>query len=392
MQRRLLLFAAALCVACAAPTAFAGGQTEKAGGAGQVSGQTPGAVDPWILQMREGLEKYRGTITFEGELGQKPNWDSEVVLTNAEVQKIRGGNFTAVFNPNGFQADHTDVMISAIRDVFSHLGMKLLATTDSQNDPTKQISDIETMLALKPSVVITGPIDPVSSVEVYRRVVDSGAKLVIWSNVPQGFVHGKDYVGVVTANAQGLGRYPVEVLAKNIGKNAEVGMMFFDVKFWIVNLIDGIVEQTIKTDYPGLSLVGKAGYTDPNKAFDVASAMILQHPKIQGIYGDWNLAANGAADAAKQAGRDDIKITCFGVDRPTLIRILKKENIISTVSDNPYHLGFNLALLAGYGVINKPAPEYTIVPSMPITADNMKEVWWLTERRPLPDDIAAFIK
>jgi ribose transport system substrate-binding protein len=169
-------------------------------------------------------------------------------------------------------------------------------------------------------------------------------------------------------------------------------MMFFDVQFWIVNLIDSIVEETVINDYPNLKLVAKGGYTDPYKAFDVATAMILQHPNIEGIYGDWNLAATGAADAAQQAGRDDIKITCFAVNRPTLIKILKGENFIGTVSDNPYHLGFNLVLLAGYGVIDKPAPEYTIVPSMQITAENMEEIWWLTQRRQLPEEVKQFIK
>ena len=163
--------------------------------------------------------------------------------------------------------------------------------------------------------------------------------------------------------------------------------MFFDVQFWIVNLIDSIVEETIKNDYPGLDLVAKAGYTDPYKAIEVASGMIIQNPGIEGIYGEWNLAAMGAADACKENNRPDIKITCFGVDRPTLIEILDGGNIVGTVSDNPYHLGFNLALLAGYGVIDKPAPEYTIAPSVPITADNLQDAWELTTQTALPDEV-----
>jgi ribose transport system substrate-binding protein len=326
-------------------------------------------------------------LTFQGELGQTPTWDTDLVLTVSEVERIKEGKYTAVFNPNGFQGDHTNVMIKAINDAFSKMDMELIAVTDSQNDPAKQISDIETMLALKPDVVITGPIDPVSSAEVYRKVIDSGAKLVIWSNVPQGFEHGKDYVGVVTANAQGLAQFCVSVLADNISGNAEIGMMFFDIKFWIVNLIDSIVEETIKNDYPNLSLVAKSGYTDPYKAIEVASAMLLQNPNIEGIYGEWNLAAMGAADACKDNSRPDIKITCFGVDRPTLIEIIDKGNIVGTVSDNPYHLGFNLALLAGYGVIDKPAPEYTIAPSVPITEENLQKAWELTTHTALPDEV-----
>lgn len=341
----------------------------------------------FITKAREGLEPYRSELTFKGELGQTPTWDTELVLTDSEVEQIKEGKYTAVFNPNGFQADHTNVMIKAINDAFRELDMELLAVTDSQNDPAKQINDIETLLALDPDVVITGPIDPVSSKEVYRKVIDAGAKLVIWSNVPEGFVHGEDYVGVVTANAQGLAEFCVSVLAENVSADAEIGMMYFDVPFWIVNLIDQIVEETIANDYPDLNLVAKAGYTDPYAAVEVASGMIMQNPDIEGIYGEWNLAAMGAADAAKENNRPDIAITCFGVDRPTLIEIIQGGNIVGTVSDNPYHLGFNLALLAGYGVLEKPAPEYTIAPSLPITADNLEEAWELTTKTALPDEI-----
>jgi ribose transport system substrate-binding protein len=371
----------------AAETTAAATTVAETTAAETIVAETVEEIAPFILEAREGLEPFRSDLTFQGELGQTPTWDTDLTLTVSEVEKIKEGKYTAVFNPNGFQGDHTNVMIKAINDAFSKMNMELIAVTDSQNDPAKQISDIETMLALKPDVVITGPIDPVSSAEVYRKVIDSGAKLVIWSNVPQGFEHGKDYVGVVTANAQGLAQFCVSVLADNISTNAEVGMMFFDVKFWIVNLIDKIVEDTLKNDYPNLNLVAKSGYTDPYKAIDVASAMLLQNPNIEGIYGEWNLAAMGAADACKVSNKPDVKITCFGVDRPTLINIIDKGNIVGTVSDNPYHLGFNLALLAGYGVIDKPAPEYTIAPSVPITLENLQEAWELTTHTALPDEV-----
>jgi hypothetical protein len=52
--------------------------------------------------MREGLEEFRGEITFKGELGQTPNWDEKITLTVGELREIRSGSYTAVFNPNRF--------------------------------------------------------------------------------------------------------------------------------------------------------------------------------------------------------------------------------------------------------------------------------------------------
>ena len=34
-------------------------------------------ADPWIIEVREGLEKYRGEIIFDGPQGKTPSWDTE---------------------------------------------------------------------------------------------------------------------------------------------------------------------------------------------------------------------------------------------------------------------------------------------------------------------------
>ena len=41
-------------------------------------------VAPWILEMRKGLEPYRGEINYKGEYGKTPTWDTELVLTSFE--------------------------------------------------------------------------------------------------------------------------------------------------------------------------------------------------------------------------------------------------------------------------------------------------------------------
>ena len=38
----------------------------------------------------------------------------------------------------------------------------------------------------------------VSGAEAFRPAVEAGVQLVFLSNVPEGYVHGTDYVGVVT--------------------------------------------------------------------------------------------------------------------------------------------------------------------------------------------------
>ena len=95
--------------------------------------------------------------------------------------------------------------------------------------------------------------------------------------------------------------------------------------------------------------------------------------------------ATFAADACVQMNRPDIKIGAFGIDAPTLVNILTDGNIIGTTSDDPYHIGANLALLVGYAAIDKKAPFFTITPALPMTKDNLKEIWDIANKIPLPE-------
>jgi ribose transport system substrate-binding protein len=47
------------------------------------------------------------------------------------------------------------------------------------------------------------------------------------------------------------------------------------------------------------------------------------------------------------------------------------------------------ALLAGYGLLDKPAPEYMALPALPVTRDNLLDAWQIVYRRPAPAALTA---
>jgi ribose transport system substrate-binding protein len=348
-------------------------------------------VDPWILEMREGLDQYRGEIRYKGPLGETPTWDTELVLTVREVKKIRKGDYKVAYVMDGSHADHTTSMVKGMRETLEHLGMELVSVYDPVYDAAKEREGVESVMALDPDVVVCGPIDPIVSGESFRLVIEAGKKLVIWSNVPQGYEYGRDYVGVSSAMAQDLGVFTVDLLKKETSGKTEVAFFYFDANFWVVNLIDSMVKEALEKD-PNLVIVEERGYSKDSDVFDLMTAAINRHPNIKRVYAGWMVPASYAADAAAQAGRDDIKVACFGVDRPTLASILTGGNFIGTVSDDPYHLGANLAILAGYGVIEKDAPRFTITPAVPITAESLEDVWAVTQKTPFPEEIGKLLK
>jgi len=347
--------------------------------------------DPWILEMRAGLDQFRGEINYKGEYGATPTWDTELFLTLAEVEQVKKGNaegkkWKVGYVMDASAGDHTNSLLKGMKDVLDHLGMELIGTVDPQFDPAKERAGVENFLVAGADIIIGAPIDATASGESFRPVIDAGKKLVIWSNIPKGYEYGKDYVGVSSAMAQDLGVFTVDIMKKDVTEKTEVAYLYFDQSFWVVNLIDTMVKESLAAE-PNFEVVEELGYGKEADATDLMTAALSRHPNITRVYGGWNVVAQFAADGVKSLGRDDVKIATFGVDEPTLISILQGGNIFGTVSDDPYHLGANLALLAGYAAISKQAPEFTITPAIPVTIDNLEEAWDITQKTPLPESV-----
>lgn len=59
---------------------------------------------------------------------------------------------------------------------------------------------------MKPDILISLVVDPVSGAAAFRPAVEQGSKLVLISNLPSGFEHGKDYAGIVTDDLSQMGK------------------------------------------------------------------------------------------------------------------------------------------------------------------------------------------
>ena len=174
----------------------------------------------------------------------------------------------------------------------------MVARADAQFDPAKQTNDVETALALKPSAILTLIVDPVAGAEAFRRANAAGVKLVLADNGAQGFVAGKDYVGIVTGDHIGMGRAAAQLMNDALGGKGAVGFIYHDAEFFVTNNRDGAFRAVLEKEYPGLVIVDAKGFTAEPQTFDIASAMLQQHPEIKGIYVAWDVAAEGRGRGA----------------------------------------------------------------------------------------------
>ena len=229
------------------------------------TGSTSLANPEVSAQVDAALAALSGQVLSVGPNGETPSGFDSTTLTDAEVAKIKAGTFKAAIVMHYAGNDWSTAQVEGLKSEFTRLGIEVVAVTDANFKPEQQVSDLETVLALKPDLIVSIPTDPVATATAYAQARDAGVKLVFMDNVPAGFVGGKDYVSVVSADNKGNGVVSAHLLAKALGGEGQIGLVFHDADFFVTKQRYEGFKETIAL-YPGIEIVEEKGIGGPDFA------------------------------------------------------------------------------------------------------------------------------
>jgi ribose transport system substrate-binding protein len=322
----------------------------------------------------------------KGPGGESPTPSSAVSLTDAETAKLKEGHYTAALLWHT-SSDFVNAVTAGATDAFKRLGIDVVAQTDAGFDAAKQKSDIETVLAKKPSVILALPLDPTTSAEAFRPAVEAGTKIVLLSNVPSGYKQGKDYVAIVTDDLFQMGKQAADALAAAIGKKGKVAYIYHDAQYYVTNQRDQAFKTTIEKDYPDIKIVAEQGIADPARAEDIGNALLLKNPDLDGIYVTWAEPAEGVLAALRAAGNTHTKIVTLDISEPVALDMVQGGNVAAIVTDQTYELGRAMATVAAYGLLGKEAPPFVVAPAATVTKANVAEGYRTSLHREPPQSV-----
>ena len=310
-----------------------------------------------------------------GPGGEAATPSGEIVLSAGEAAEVQSGEYTAALLWHTAGA-FTDAVSKGARDAFAELGINVIAETNAQFDAAQQANDVETVMAQNPDIIISLVLDPVSGAEAFRPAVDAGVQLVFLSNVPEGYVHGTDYVGVVTDDLAAMGIAAADLLADALGGQGKVGFIFHDAAYYVTNQRDQAFKAWIEAAYPGIEIVDEQGLADPAAAEEIAASLLTRNPDLNGIYAPWSAGpADGVLAALRAAGASDVAVVTLDLDTNVSLDLVEGGNIVGIAADEAYALGRTMALEGAYGLLGKPAPPFTVVPAIKVTADNIVDAY-----------------
>jgi ribose transport system substrate-binding protein len=332
------------------------------------------------------IKSSRTLATTRGPTGQRPTPTSALALRASEIARIRTGHYTAAMAWHE-TSDFVSAVTDGARHEFAQLGIRVVAETSADFDAAKQKSDVETIEARKPSVLLTLPVDRVVTASAYKAAARQGTKIVLLSEVPQGMKYGRDYVNLVTDDLFQMGKRAADALAAAVGDKGTVGYFFHDANHFVTNQRDQAFLRTITTNYPSIKLV-RQGIADPNQSQSEANAVLLEDPGLSGVYVTFSQPpGEGVLAALRANGNTKTKIVSLDLDTLLALDMANRGHTFALIADKPYDLGRAMGISAGYALLGKKAPAFVIGPAMTITRSNLVEGYRESLRRSPPASV-----
>ncbi len=337
------------------------------------------------------IDDLSNTVVSGGQRGEIGVLGSSIKITDEQAAKIKAGNFTVGIAMGWLGDDWASEQLIGLKETFAKYGVKVVAETNANWDDAKQIADLDTIGVLKPSMVVSIPLNGKTTAGAFKKLRAGGAQVVFIDQAVEGMDPGKDYVSIISSDNLALGMYLADEVAKSIGGKGEVGAMYFANDFYVTNLrYEGFIAR-LMAKYPDVKLVTVAGHDNPDKGQEVAQAMLARYPNLNGLYASWSIPAMGAETAAKTAGLDPAKfhIVNENFDQIVAANMAKKGFISGISSQRPYDQGVAEASVGLLALIGEKTPPYVVVPPLAVTRDTLAAGYKTIYRKDLPADMAA---
>ncbi|MCI8317047.1 MAG: substrate-binding domain-containing protein [Lachnospiraceae bacterium] len=311
----------------------------------------------------------------EGPNGEVPESAALLGLTEEEVATLKEGNYTAAIcwhqGGDTYITKHTQF----ITELFAEVGIEVVAVTDAGLSTEQQVADIETVIAMKPDIIIGEPVDAVGTRDAWQKVTDAGIALVFMDASGEGMTAGTDYVGCVSSDNYGNGVIAARLLADAIGGEGKVGMCYRNVNLYPVEQRKIGFMDTMAAEYPDIEIAEATPCEAAVDCEDAMNAMLLKHADLKGAFGWYDEPCVVISAAARTSGKDEFAVTGCDLGEDVALALAQNDMVAGIAAQRIKAQARALAILGCYGILEKEAPAFVAVPGLAVTHDNVVEGW-----------------
>jgi rhamnose transport system permease protein len=217
------------------------------------------------------------------------------------------------------------------------LGVDLLWDGPTDLDPAKQNEVVEAWITKGVDVIAVSVENQAGISTVLRKAREKGIKVITWDADAEK--NARDFL-INQATPQGIGNTLTDEVARIMNNKGEFAIVTASLSAanqneWIKNIQARLAEK-----YPDLKLKAiQPSEGDRDRAFAETQTILKVHPNVKVIMAIAAPAVPGAAEAVKQSGRTDVKVT--GLSLPNMNKPYVKAGVVdSVVLWNTIDLGY----------------------------------------------------
>ena len=209
----------------------------------------------------------------------------------------------------------------------SALGVELLWDGPTDLDPAKQNEVVEAWITRGVDAIAVSVENKEAISTVLRKARAKGIKVVTWDADAEK--DARDFF-VNQATPKGIGYTLTDEAARIMGGKGELAIITASLSAANQNEWIKYIKERLASKYPGMTLVAiQPSDGDRDRAFSETQTVLKVHPKVKLIMAIAAPAVPGAAEAVKQSGRTDVKVT--GLSLPNMCRPYIKSGVIESI-------------------------------------------------------------
>jgi len=207
------------------------------------------------------------------------------------------------------------------------LGVQLLWDGPTDLDPAKQNEVVEAWITRGVDAIAVSVENKEAISTVLRKARQKGIKVVTWD--ADAAPDARDFF-VNQATPQGIGYALTDGAARVMGESGELAIITASLSAANQNEWIKYIRERLAQRYPRVKLVAiQPSDGDRDRAFAETQTVLKVHPNVKVVMAIAAPAVPGAAEAVKQSGRRDVKVT--GLSLPNMCRSYIKEGVIDHI-------------------------------------------------------------
>ena len=207
------------------------------------------------------------------------------------------------------------------------LGVELLWDGPTDLDPAKQNEVVEAWITRGVDAIAVSVENKEGISTVLRKARERGIKVVTWDADAEK--DARDFL-INQATPQGIGYTLTDEAARILNGKGEFAIVTASLSAANQNEWIKYIKERLAQKYPDLKLVAtQPSDGDRDRAFSETQTLLKVYPKVKLIMAIAAPAVPGAAEAVKQSGRTDVKVT--GLSLPNMSKPYIKEGVADSI-------------------------------------------------------------